>query len=43
MFYCTYQIFFSYKAEEEAIDGTKIVFGINHVKDSQHPFDEKNL
>lgn len=29
--------------EDEAIDGSKIVLGVDHVENSQHPPKEKNL
>ena len=39
----TYQIFFCDETEDEAVDGSKLVLSINHVKHGQHPFYEKNL
>lgn len=38
-----YQILFSDEAEDEAIDSTKLVLCIDHVKHGQHPLNEKNL
>ena len=39
----TYQIFICDKAEDEAIDSSKLVLRIDHVKYGQHPLYEKNL
>lgn len=38
-----YQIFFCDEAEDEAIDSSKLVLCINHVKYGQHPLYEKHL
>lgn len=39
----TYQIFLCDEAEDEAVDCSKLVLCINHVKNGQHPLYEKNL
>lgn len=39
----TYQIFINHKAEDEAVNSSKLVLCINHVKHGQHPLYEKNL
>lgn len=39
----TNQIFFCHKAENEAINGSQVVFAVNQVKNSEHPADKENL
>jgi len=39
----TNQIFFSYKTENEAINGSQVVFAVNQVKNSEYPTDKENL
>lgn len=38
-----YQIFFSHKAENKAIDGSQLVFAVNKVKNSKNPAKKKDL
>lgn len=39
----TNQIFFRHKAENEAINGSQVIFAVNQVKNSEHPADKENL
>lgn len=39
----TYQVFIHDKVEDKAVDWTKLVLCIDHVKHGQHPLYEKNL